>query len=95
MAFNPHVWKVNFIDLSAFMWSKLDILTEKDKLLYKIHEYCNHLNKVTKMAVILMDLVHTEILLRFILLSNVKFEFVLIFADNLRVFFLFLIGLVR
>ena len=33
------------------------------------------------MAVILMDLVHTEILLRFILLSNVKFEFVLIFAD--------------
>ena len=38
------------------------------------------------MAVILMDLVHTEILLRFILLSNVKFEFVLIFADNLRVF---------
>jgi hypothetical protein len=53
------------------------------------------LKKVTKMAVILMDLVHTEILLRFILLSNVKFELVLIFADNLRGFFLFLIGLVR
>ena len=36
-----------------------------------------------------------NLLLRFVLLSNVKFEFVLIFADNLRVFFLFLIGLVR
>ena len=50
--------------------------------------YRNHLKKVTKMAVILMDLVHTEILIRFILFSNVKFEFVLIFADNLRAFFL-------
>ena len=50
---------------------------------------------VCSVAVILMDLYHTEILLRLILLSNVKFEFVLIFADNLRVFFLFLIGLVR
>ena len=45
--------------------------------------------KVTKMAVILMDFVQTEILLRFILLSNVKFEFVLFFADNLRVFLIF------
>ena len=43
-----------------------------------------------KMAVvILMDLLHAEILLRFILLSNVIFEFVLIFADNLRVFLFF------
>ena len=48
-----------------------------------------------KMAVILMDLLHTEILLRFILLSNLIFEFVLIFADNLRVFPPFLVGMVR
>ena len=47
------------------------------------------------MAVILMDLLHTGILLRFILLSNVIFEFVLIFADNLRVFLFFFARLVR
>ena len=41
---------------------------------------------------ILMDLVLTEILLRLILLSNVKFEFVLSFADNLRVFFFSFFG---
>ena len=41
------------------------------------------------------DLLHTGILLRFILLSNVIFEFVLIFADNLRVFLLFFGRLVR
>ena len=35
---------------------------------------------------ILMDLLHTGILLRFILLSNVIFEFLSIFAGNLRVF---------
>ena len=64
-------------------------MTEKDNLLYQVHEYCNHLKKMIKMAVILMDLLHTEILLRFILLSNVIFEFVLIFADNLRVFSFF------
>ena len=63
--------------------------------MYQIHVYINHLKDVTKMAVILMDLLHTEILLRLILLLNVKFEFVLIFADNLRVFFLFLISLAR
>ena len=45
------------------------------------------------MAVILMDLLHAGIFLRFILLSNVIFEFMLIFADNSRVFFiLFLVG---
>ena len=38
------------------------------------------------MAVILMDLLHTGIFLRFVLLSNVIFEFLLIFGDNLRVF---------
>ena len=63
--------------------------------MYQIHVHINHLKNVIKMAVILMDLLHTEILLRFILLLDVKFEFVLIFADNLRVFFLLLIGLVR
>ena len=47
------------------------------------------------MAVILMDLLHTGILLRFILLSNVILEFVLIFADNLRVFYSFFGRLVR
>ena len=64
----------------------MGFLTEKDELLYQTHEYCNHLKKFIQMAVILMDLLHTKILLRFILLSNVIFEFVLIFADNLRVF---------
>ena len=92
---NPHVWKVISIETSAFVWFKLDFLTEKDKWLYQFHEYCNHLKKVTKMAVILMDLLHTGIFLRFILLSNVIFEFVLIFADNLRVFYSFFGRLVR
>ena len=64
----------------------MGFLSEKDKYLYQTHKYCNHLKTFIKMAVILMDLLHTEILLRFILLSNVIFEFVLIFADNLRVF---------
>ena len=63
--------------------------------LYQFHEYFNHLKKIIKMAVILMDLLHTRILLRFILLSDVIFEFVLIFADNLRVFYSFFGRLVR
>jgi hypothetical protein len=40
------------------------------------------------MAVILKDLLHTGILSRFILLSNVIFDFMLIFADNPKLAYL-------
>ena len=63
--------------------------------MYQVHKYYNHLKKIIKMAVILMDLLHTEILLRFILLSNVIFEFVSIFCRQFARFSPFLVGLVR
>ena len=51
--------------------------------------------KMIQMAVILMNLLHKEILLRLILLSNVTFEFVLIFCRQFARFSPFLVGLVR
>ena len=79
---NSHVWKVTSIKTSACVWSKLNFVTEKDNLLYQVHKYCNHLKKMIKMAVILMDLLLKEKLLRFILLSNFIFSSVLSFADK-------------
>ena len=49
------------------VYNKIDMLQR----IISLHKYYNHLKEMIKMAVILMDLLHTEILLRFILLSNV------------------------
>ena len=54
---NPHLWKVISIETSDFVWFKPNYL-------YQFHEYFNYLNKGIKMAVILMDFLHTGIILK-------------------------------
>jgi len=88
--------KEAFEALACKLIQRIISMMKSNNQLYQVHKYYNHLKEMIKMAVILMDLLHTEILLRFILLSNVTFEFVSIFCRQFaRLFFPFLVGLVR